>query len=474
VRRTVAASALALGVVLLHLATRAHELSELDSINLAKGLAHFDVRTHSPHPPGYPLVVGSAHLLSWLGTPVPAYVALAVLFSLATLAATYACGRELFGARAGLVAAAVVLATPLFLYYGDIVSVYLPEAAGAAVVVLLAARLARGKGRADVLLLPVLALAAGYRPTMLLLLAPVVVVAVWAGRPRAVRVALSALAAAAIVAAWAVPTIVMSGGLGAYNHASSALYGDAAAKTSVFAGASANGVLTNVAIVLACTASLAVPGAVVLLIARRRPRPVADRVAWWLLAAWVAPYLLLYLLVHFGKPGYALAYVPALAIATGGLVSDQRALTRTLAAVAAVGVAAYALLPAWPLPVVLRGFWPTARSVREQDAEARGLRDLARRCPRGQCYIVSLPGTPRFWYHDPRSLGEAYAPGARVIRTTESAMPRVRGHVYWVGERVVGDLPSIGRPLPRIGSWHVFETDGAETVAVVLRLRRAA
>ena len=40
-----------------HLAFLAPALEDIDSINFALGLRHFDVADHQPHPPGYPVYI---------------------------------------------------------------------------------------------------------------------------------------------------------------------------------------------------------------------------------------------------------------------------------------------------------------------------------------------------------------------------------------------------------------------------------
>jgi hypothetical protein len=105
-RKGIAAWGLALcGLAALLIRFRAHRLTEQDSVNLALGLRHYDVALDQPHPPGYPLVVASAHMLGFLGEPVPAYVALAVLSTVATVLATTLLARELFDSSAGVLAA---------------------------------------------------------------------------------------------------------------------------------------------------------------------------------------------------------------------------------------------------------------------------------------------------------------------------------------------------------------------------------
>src|SRR4029078_4194286 len=41
----------------LHLALLPRTLEDLDSINFALGVRHFDVAHHQPHPPGYPVYI---------------------------------------------------------------------------------------------------------------------------------------------------------------------------------------------------------------------------------------------------------------------------------------------------------------------------------------------------------------------------------------------------------------------------------
>jgi hypothetical protein len=73
-----AACTLAILFLALHLPFLPASLEDLDSINFALGIRHFDVRHHQPHPPGYPLFVlaakgahtlvrSEAHALSLVG-----------------------------------------------------------------------------------------------------------------------------------------------------------------------------------------------------------------------------------------------------------------------------------------------------------------------------------------------------------------------------------------------------------------------
>ena len=52
-----ALAALALIFALAHLPFLAASLEDIDSVNFALGVRDFDVATHRPHPPGYPVYI---------------------------------------------------------------------------------------------------------------------------------------------------------------------------------------------------------------------------------------------------------------------------------------------------------------------------------------------------------------------------------------------------------------------------------
>jgi hypothetical protein len=110
---------LAIVFLALHLPYLPKSLEDLDSINFALGVRHFDVAHHQPHPPGYPVFILIAKALHAV---VPAEAtALALLSAIAAalgvlgLAALY---RRLDGddgpARWSAAAVAVAMTTPLY------------------------------------------------------------------------------------------------------------------------------------------------------------------------------------------------------------------------------------------------------------------------------------------------------------------------------------------------------------------------
>src|SRR5436309_13062335 len=55
-------AAIALASLLAHLPFLAPSLEDIDSINFALGLRHFNPALHQPHPPGYPVYMLLGHI----------------------------------------------------------------------------------------------------------------------------------------------------------------------------------------------------------------------------------------------------------------------------------------------------------------------------------------------------------------------------------------------------------------------------
>ena len=105
--------ALALVFALAHLPFLATSLEDIDSVNFALGIRDFDVATHRPHPPGYPVYI----FLGKITTAIAGFVmnapqsaiearALSVLSLLAGLAAIFALYMVFGSLRPGAEAAA--------------------------------------------------------------------------------------------------------------------------------------------------------------------------------------------------------------------------------------------------------------------------------------------------------------------------------------------------------------------------------
>lgn len=205
----------------LHLPFLPPSLEDLDSINFALGVQHYDVSQHQPHPPGYPLFILAAKALHGLG--LSEVHALSLIGVLAGGLAVFAC-LELFALldrgrterSLAWLGALVVAACPLFwLTAARPLSDMSGLAAAVGVqVLLLSASTVSGVAIAAGLA----AFAAGLRSQVVWLTVPLVFWAVW-NLPGAARLKGAACALLAYIVgglAWTVPLIVVSGGPAAY------------------------------------------------------------------------------------------------------------------------------------------------------------------------------------------------------------------------------------------------------------------
>jgi hypothetical protein len=233
------AVAAAIAFVAAHLPFLPQSLEDIDSINFALGLRHFDPALHQPHPPGYPLYIGLGHvsltLLSWLGPALPDLrveaVALAVWSlaggALAIVAAAmfYRALEDRFPDEAARVppllaigAAALLAVAPLFSISGVRP---LSDMPGLALALLAQALIVRGLGSVRWLIAGafVAGLCGGIRVQSAVLTVPLFVSVLIAARHTWTQRALAVVAALAGGLAWGIPLLVLSGGLQGYLRA---------------------------------------------------------------------------------------------------------------------------------------------------------------------------------------------------------------------------------------------------------------
>lgn len=298
--------------------------TEWDSIQLTFGVDHFDVTGGSPHPPGYWLYIMLGRIVTWL-TPLPADTALSVLAAAAagtTVGLTYVIGRRFGGTWLGVAAAGFLLTSPFLLFYGATVSTYTFDALVAAVLILLATNARPGSWHGWAAA-AALGLGAGLRQTTLIVLGPIALYAAVVS-VRSVRAALVVGVAGALgILAWFVPMIAeQPGGLTEYRTFGKEYLDPALEATSILYGAPRTGVISNLGQATGYTlAAILVILPVALLafaLSRvhsvRKPNAMYSRRIAALLGLTVGVSLLFVVLVHFGKAGYVLSYLPALTL----------------------------------------------------------------------------------------------------------------------------------------------------------------
>jgi hypothetical protein len=243
-----------------HLAWLTGHLEDIDSINFALGLRHYDVAAHQPHPPGYPVFTLVARGLAWLVSPFAAddltrrALGMAALASIAgglALLALYqvlrwcvsspsvdaATARSAHGpvptrdvAAVPLVGTLLTATSPLFWLTAARPLSDMPGLAAALTcqALLLRASAPTAQLRAALVAAAACGVATGVRSQVTWLVVPLLAwlfVLVW--RRRDVRAAL-AVAATALggVLVWAVPMVALTGGVAAYRVALTAQAGE--------------------------------------------------------------------------------------------------------------------------------------------------------------------------------------------------------------------------------------------------------
>src|ERR1700676_4076953 len=188
---------------------------DLDSVNFALAIGHFDPRVYELHPPGYFLYVCLGRVANWLvRDPNLALVLLSILASCATVVLIYRLAGEWFGPLAARFAGLLFLFSPLGWFHGTVALTYSVEAFFSALLGYLCWRVECGKSR---FLLPaglLLGVSAGVRPSSLLLLGPLFLFSL---RKASIKQSiLAAVALGATVLGWFLPMIRASGGFDAY------------------------------------------------------------------------------------------------------------------------------------------------------------------------------------------------------------------------------------------------------------------
>jgi hypothetical protein len=220
-RQRSAGIALVLIFLFAHLALLPKTLEDIDSINFALGVRHFDVAEHQPHPPGYPVFIAlskaSTAVLRAAGIDAASARGLAIWSALggaAAIPAMFLLLRRLEG-RDGLArwATLVLAASPLFWFTAlRPLSDMLGFAAAMWALALMAGKPPPRRLIAGALLA---GFTIGIRSQVAVLTLPMLAFALVVDRdPRARIGALGAFTGGALL--WAVPLIVASGGVSQY------------------------------------------------------------------------------------------------------------------------------------------------------------------------------------------------------------------------------------------------------------------
>jgi 4-amino-4-deoxy-L-arabinose transferase-like glycosyltransferase len=296
-------------IVLSRFLFRSHYLYDIDSVNFALALDHFDPTIYQPHPPGYFLYVCLGRLANSIFNDAnTALVAISIAASAATGFAVYILTEKWFGRRAALFAGLIFLFSPLSWFHGTVALTYVVEAFFSALVGYLCWRIYSRHSRWVVAASIALGLGAGFRPTSLLMLGPVWLLSL-SRLPR--KQALVGCAALVVtLLAWFLPMLSQSGGASAYFSSLGALWLMASAKQ----GPLNSPIILSIArlcVILGILALGTGTAALALLKradGRRDPGHEARKFTW----VWIGPGILFFtfIFLRFVNSGYLLVLFP--------------------------------------------------------------------------------------------------------------------------------------------------------------------
>jgi 4-amino-4-deoxy-L-arabinose transferase-like glycosyltransferase len=359
-----------------------------------------------PAPSGALYIELGRQLINLLGSPETAFVVLSVAASGLAVAALYFLGAALFNQITGIIAAALLMSSPLFWFYGAVGLPYACDALIALVAVWLCWQLARGHGRRVLPLALWLALATSLLPPTALALLPLALYAA----ERAVRVAgLSRLQLVGVVLAGIALGLIWQLPIGAASGTALAL------QPGPMISLSGARLGTNLGMIVRASAwgwglaampvlgmlplwALDLPGL----------RARGGRWGWlhdervWLCLVWAAPLLLLSLLGRTGTSGQIVASLPILLLWSAAalerlIATGARRLAITAITLIILGNAM--LFLATPADPVLGGYrLPSAARIVYQDHRLAGAIVAIRSFSASKTIILSNNWLPVRYY----------------------------------------------------------------------------
>ena len=289
-------------------AFRSHYLYDIDSVNFALALKRFDTTVHQPHPPGYFLYICLGRLASLVFHDAnSAFVAISILFSGAAAAMIFVLTNNWFGRTAARFAGMIFLFSPLAWFHGTVALTYIVEAFFSALAGYLCWRTDRGEYSYVVPAAVAIGLMAGFRPSSLLFLAPLLLFSLRHTSRRQAGRGVGALMLTLF--AWFTPMVWIVGPRAWFSSLLS-LWMTVPVKASIFNSSPLNSVAraaTIVGIYLLCFGSAA------LLALRAGESSSANHRSKVLFTrVWMAPGLLFFTFVYlkFVNSGYLLVVAP--------------------------------------------------------------------------------------------------------------------------------------------------------------------
>lgn len=203
-----------------------------DSAGFALALENFDLAREQPHPPGYILYIALGRVFDFfISDENAALVWLSIVSSAVAVVAIYFVGKSIFGRSEGIIAAVLLIFSPLFWHYGEVALSYSVGVPLSMLITWLLYQVFFNRRYAIICGL-VMGLAAGVRQDLLIYFAPVFFIAGFRVSWRRMFIAWVAVIPGVLV--WLVPLIISTGGLSQFIDIQSGQYSGAVLPYSFF------------------------------------------------------------------------------------------------------------------------------------------------------------------------------------------------------------------------------------------------
>jgi hypothetical protein len=294
-----------------------------DSANFAMALDQYNVAFHQPHPPGYPLYVALAKIVSLVvGDANASFVYISIAASGLAVAALFLLASRMYDPWTGFVAAILLAVGVGFWGYGEVAYPYTFLGLFGILMAWLCYLMWQGHRSVAILSGLVLGIAGGIRQDVLIFMGPLWLLSVW--RTGFLRLLLSLVVLCLTIASWLYPAVQLSGGWAVFEQASAAqsllVLPTSSALFQGIGGMRHNSLLLVHSLdqMFGATALVTLYGVGRFLTFKG---VVTDQRLRFILL-WLLPPALVYVLVHIGEPGYVLSIVPVLCIVTAVIVRD--------------------------------------------------------------------------------------------------------------------------------------------------------
>lgn len=308
-RRVLDLLVLTCALLITRIICRSRYLYDIDSINFALGLTRFDPTSHQPHPPGYFLYICLGRILNaFFHDANAAFVAISIAASCGALIMIYLLADNWFDRQTAFFTGVIFLFSPLVWFHGTVALTYAVELFFSALVGYLCWRLVCGSVKLVLPIALIAGIAAGFRPSFLLFMGPVLLYTLRGLNRR--RALAGAGALVLTLLAWGLPMIRQSGGFIVWWSALISLWSMVPARQTVFNSSPANSIarLVSIAVIYVLCFGCAA------LLTFRLSRVAADmdRKKKVFTFSWIGPGLLFFGLIFFKfvNSGYLLVISP--------------------------------------------------------------------------------------------------------------------------------------------------------------------